>query len=150
MSALRLPPMNVAGQTGWKGPGVGATFTRAVATIDDWIECCEAARLAFSRGTKAVPAGATWEESIALLAVRYLIAGATPEWPPMGRPDPWPEGEEQRWIDAVFDVAARGSDHTAGAPGAEIFTGTVQTAWGRVPVADVPRSEGAVLIGPAA
>ena len=150
MSALRLPPIVAAGQVGWKGPGVGDTFTRAVATIDDWIECCEAARLAFSRGTKAVPAGATWEESIALLAARYLIAGATTEWPPMGRPDPWPDGEEQRWIDAVFDVAARGSDHDVGAPGAEIPTGTVLTAVGRVALDDVPRSEGSVLIGSAA
>lgn len=141
MSALSLPPIVAAGQVGWKGPGPADTFTRETATVDDWIECCEAARLAYSRGSKAVPAGTTWEEAIALLAARYIVAGATAEWPPMGRPDPWPSGEERRWIGAVFDVADRGSDHTTGAPGADVFTCTVSTAWGRVPLSTLRRSE---------
>lgn len=82
------------------------------------------------------------------------------------RPKPWPDGEEQRWLDVVFEIAALPSTHeavvgieTTDTPTADEWrlegpeqapltyrrkrfapSGTVQTAWGRVHLADVPRS----------
>lgn len=143
---MRLPELLLAGQVGWRGPGLEDTYVRELASLDDWIECLEAARKCYSVGSKAIPGGLTLEEALAVLGKRFLEAGVSAEWPPMGRPDPWPEGEEQRWIDAVFEAAERGSTHAVidrwdGPTPVFRMTHTVLVEPScRVPLADVPRS----------
>lgn len=162
---LKLPFIRYAGLT-IAGPD-GAPWVVPTATLDDWRECLARAHHRLCTGASRVEHGQTLEEALAAAAAVQLGSGSgTDADPVMGRPKPWPEGEEQRWIAAVYEVAARPSTHeacvgieTTDTPTADEWalegperpplayrrkrfaaSGTVQTAWGRVPIAEVPRS----------
>lgn len=126
-----------------------APRTLTVATRADWIESCERARHTLSIGAGRLEPGWTWEEGIARWGARYLrrgvlVGNALEE--AMGRPedaDAW-AAEMPAWIDAVYEIAARGSAHVAlelGPNGETIErrTGLVLTAGGMVPLETVPR-----------
>jgi hypothetical protein len=127
----------------WTGPS-SSPRTVDVATDEDWRECCLRAVVRVSKGAGRLESGWTWEEGIARWAAWYLRLGA--DEVAMGRTlDVTWSAQRERWVAIVFEVAALGSTHvrlelgTDGQP-TEIPTGTVLTARGRVPLADVPRS----------
>lgn len=173
-----LPYMRIAGVT---IAGLGnEPHVVPIATLEDWIECLERARHRLSTGASVMvgepqdgvfpgrPHGPlTWEEALAWCAASLLGSGTDyTHNPALGRPDPWPDGEEQRWIDAVFAVAELGSTHehtvgieTTDTPTADVWllegpdqpplafrrrrfalSGTVQTMRGRVALDSLPRT----------
>ncbi len=133
------------GEPLWAGPDALPKML-TVATDADWLECCYRAQHRVSIGAGRLEHGWTWEEGLARWAAWYLRL-ATPHEEAMGRTadeEAWAE-QRPRWLELLLSVAELGSTHVDlvrdeyGLP-AEVATGTVLTAAGRVPLADVPRS----------
>lgn len=81
----------------------------AVATDEDWVECLERARHRISIGSGRIENDQTWEEALAAWGAWYLRLGAGET--AMGRTSNEVEWavQKERWLDAIFDVAAKGS-----------------------------------------